>query len=226
MDKILLQGKNKVSAYAAGGAFAVSLILGFAVKNPVGIVLMRAFFSGLLFGTLVRVGLFILEKFIPEVLIHEEVQADSTQKAETENIEGDEAEQQKFTSLAESEELILEDGELEEIDEDLNDEQVSLEKDVSEAEPGTITTAVEGDSKSEEDEELEEIEEEAFGDLPALDTLLEEDNEELTGEEENVPKTPEKKNVFDGDYIDVGNVQIPNEPETIAKAIRKVIKQE
>jgi hypothetical protein len=227
MDKILLQGKNKVSAYAAGGAFAVSLILGFAVKNPAGIVLMRAFLSALLFGTLIRVGLFILEKFIPEVLNREEIQADSTQQAEAESIEGDTAGQQTFTSISESEEVTLEDEELEEIGGDSSEELESPEKVAYETESGTPKTEEGGEPKSEEDEELEEIEEDdALGDLPAIDTLFEEDNEEINGEEETVPKSPEKTSTLTGDYIDVGNVQIPNEPETIAKAIRKVIKQE
>jgi hypothetical protein len=227
MEKKIIPGRNKVSAYAAGGAFAVSLILGFVVKNPAGIVLMRAFFSGLLFGTLIRGGIFVLERFIPEVINRQAAQAESVQKVETESMENDTAEKEKFVTVSDGEEEVLDVEEIEEIGTDLKSEQETPEKVSSETASGDSITVEGGSSNQGEGEEVEEIdEEEAFSELPSIESLFEDEKEEIIEVEEDISKSPEKKASMAGDYLEVGNAQIPNEPETIAKAIRKVIKQD
>ncbi len=217
-----------MSAFAAGGAFALSLILGFIVKNPAGIVLMRAFFSGLFFGTLIRGSIFVLERFIPEIIDRQAAQADSAQKVETENMETETVGTEKFVTVSGDEEEILDDEEIEEIGSDLESEQEPLGEVSSETVSVNNETVEGGSPDQEEGEEVKEIDEEdeAFSELPAIDSLFEEDHEEIIDIEENVSKSPGKKSAPEGDYIDFGNAQIPNEPETIAKAIRKVMKQE
>jgi len=228
MEKNIIPGKNRVSAYAAGGAFAVSLILGFIVKNPAGIVLMRAFFSGVLFGTLIRGGIFVLERFIPEILNRQAIQAELDQKGETENMETEEAGKDTFVTVSDGESDLHDDEEIEEIGADLKSESEPLEKVISETALGNNIAGDDASSSLEKGEELEEIDEdeEAFSELPAIDSLFEEEQEVDIDVEENTSKSPPQKASLAGDYIEVGNAQIPNEPETIAKAIRKVIKQE
>ena len=67
---------------------------------------------------------------------------------------------------------------------------------------------------------------EPFNDLPALDSLFEKDQEEILDDGEDRSKSPAAKSAMAGDHLTIGDVQIPNEPEILAKAIRKVIKQD
>ncbi len=68
-------------------------------------------------------------------------------------------------------------------------------------------------------------EEEQAGDseLPSLDKLIDEEEvlpDELIGEEIEKSSSPK------GDYIDIGAMKFPNEPETLAKAVKQIMNQD
>lgn len=65
-----------------------------------------------------------------------------------------------------------------------------------------------------------------FEDLPSLDKLYEEHEQESVPDigTSNIGSKSKSKNV--GDYIEVGNARIPFEPEVLAKAVKKVMKED
>ncbi len=67
-------------------------------------------------------------------------------------------------------------------------------------------------------------EDQAEGDgLPSLDNLI--DEEEVLPDE-RIGEETEKSSSSKGDYIDVGAMKFPNEPETLAKAVKRVMNQD
>lgn len=216
MEKDILQSGNRISIYVVMGAFLLSLILGFFAKNPAGIVIMRAFISTLLFGVLFRGGIFILMKYIPDIEKLEGTEAEAVEKEKGEEIETLTGSVVDYTVGG---------------DESVSEEESGFETgDVSESAPLNIEESEDGEAETSpagelgESEALDE-ESEPLNDLPALDTLLEEDEEEIAVDDKPGGESSTTGTSNLGEYINVGIAQIPNEPETIAKAIRKVMKQ-
>ncbi len=216
MVKDILQSGNKISIYVVLGAFFLSLILGFFAKNPAGIVIMRAFVSALFFGVLFRGGIFILIKYIPDIEKLAGTEAEAVEKEKGEEIETLTGSVVDYTVGG---------------DESVSEEESGFETgDISESMPLNIEESEDREAETSpaggpgKPEALDE-ESEPLNDLPALDTLLGEDEEEIAVDDKpgGASSTTSTRNLEE--YINVGIAQIPNEPETIAKAIRKVMKQ-
>lgn len=216
MVKDILQSGNKISIYVVLGAFFLSLILGFFAKNPAGIVIMRAFVSALFFGVLFRGGIFILIKYIPDIEKLAGTEAEAVEKEKGEEIETLTGSVVDYTVGG---------------DESVSEEESGFETgDISESMPLNIEESEDREAETSPAGEpgkpaaLDE-ESEPLNDLPALDTLLGEDEEEIAVDDKpgGESSTTSTRNL--GEYLNVGIAQIPNEPETIAKAIRKVMKQ-
>lgn len=216
MAKDILQSGNRISIFAVIGAFFISLILGFFAQNPAGIVITRAFVSALLFGVLLRGGIFILLKYIPDIekLTGTGAEAGEKEKeAEIETISGS-----VVDYTVGGDEIVSE----EESDFETGDVSENMSLSTEESKAGEAVSSPAG-----EPGEPEAVDEEAgpLKDLPALDNLLEEDEEEIDADDKPGEESSTSSTDNFGGYIDIGNAKIPNEPETIAKAIRKVMKQ-
>lgn len=216
MANDILQSGNRISIFAVIGAFFISLILGFFAKNPAGIVIMRAFVSALLFGVILRGGIFILLKYIPDIEKLTGTGAEAGEKEKEAEIETLSGSVVDYT--VGGDEIVSE----EKSDFKNGDISENMSLNTEESEPGEAVSYPAG-----EPGEAEAVDEEAgpLKDLPALDNLLEEDEEEIDADDKPGEKSSTDSTGDFGGYIDVANVKIPNEPETIAKAIRKVMKQ-
>lgn len=207
--------ENKITAYIVTGSFFLSLIIGFIAGNPGGIVLMRAFLSAILFGVIFQGALYILRKYVPEIKSLKETEIGGTE-SEGEGVV--EAEVEKTSGTVVDFSTSLDEEQV---------EPVNVSVDMDEIYEGEGTEgAVESKEATEIDEP--EIGEEAvtLDELPSLDNLFE-DEEEETGSEGGLPESEIKEGMSaTEDYIHIGDARIPNEPKAIAKAIKKVMKQD
>ncbi len=209
MGKIQIINENKATLYVVAVAFGISLLLGFVRGNPAGIVVMRGFLATLLFGVIFQAGVYILRKFIPEMrnLSYAPGEAEVEEAEDTEVSTG---------SI---------------IDYTTPDEEGEVSH-VTEEEPATLSSdsfdvniLEEEDITGEQQVQDEELEDASLSDLPSLDSLFEPESVE-----EEKSETPdfaeEERHTETGDYINVGNARIPNEPKALAKAIKKVMNEE
>jgi hypothetical protein len=218
MEKLKLVNENKISVYVIGGAFFLSLIVGLISGNPAGIVLMRAFLSALLFGIIFQGGLYIIRRYIPELAKFPETSLESEEK-----IVPDESKKTAGRiidyEVGENEETLSYEGIIGE-----TTEEGSARPQIVEGE-GEIVGSGE-DLAAGDEEEAEETEDVSLSDLPSLDSILE-DEEETSQEgvtDEYEAAKPLSSNY--GEYIKIGDAQIPYEPKALAKAVKKVMKED
>ncbi len=219
MDYRKLPKDVKLFVYAFIGAFFLSLLTGIIVKNPGGTVLLRAFLSALLFGGIVYGVMYVLKKYIPELKSYtggtvekpkeegKELKVESHKGRLADYIITDE-EQEVVNPVEES--LFKKDDEKKEstIKEVSGDKEMEL-------------PAIEEESKAEEEKESDV----SGGELPSLDQLFE-DEEESAPDIEVDRKGAKSDTKVSGDYIALRGVKIPYDPEAIAKAIKKVMKED
>jgi len=198
----------KITLYFAVGAFFISLVFGLVSGNPFGIVLYRAIISSIILGAIVFGGLFLLLKYIPELedAVGKHIEAIDKPK---------EKEEMKstidYTISGEGKDILTD-----------NIEEVSKKV-------ATDSNTFEGKAKKEESEFYNEApDKEEFknsDELPSLDDLYEEEDvvPDMEIDKEEIVKSEEA--TLKEKYIDVGGKRIPNEPELIAKAIKKVMKE-
>lgn len=232
--------ESKITLYSFGLAFFISFIIGIIVGNPFGIALVRAFLASFVFAMVVFGVIYILKKYIPEIFEISRM-GRGVEKGGDSNIDaserGTESLNSKFTVESAGKKA---DSGGEKVNILVGDEGESNQKDKAEGvgreseefareEFGVVEVGKKGkkDKKGavsdigNETPEGEKNEEE----LPPI--------EELLGEEEDIPPEiqTEDETLSEGrgvksDYIEVGNVRIPNEPELLAKAIEKVMKED
>lgn len=207
--------ENKITVYIVTGSFFLSLIIGFITGNPGGIVLMRAFLSAILFGVIFQGALYILSKYVPEIKTLNEIEIAEIEP-EGEGVAESEAEKNTGTVV--------------DFSTPVDDEQVEIENvsiDMDEFSEGEETVgAVEKQETTEIDELGVGEEAVTLDELPSLDNLFEDEGQE-TVSEGGLPESEIKEGMSaTEDYIHVRNARIPNEPKTIAKAIKKVMKQD
>jgi hypothetical protein len=198
MDYNKLPKDMKLAIYSFIIGFIISFLIGAITRNPAGIISFRAFVSGVLFGGLVYAGLYLLRRYIPELEI-------VTVSQKTGN--------QKISEDAKSPALEYAGGDESKVSQHVKVEEPEDMMSVGESgkDVGEERTPIAPETEEGTDEEA----------LPSLDRLFEEEDTVPDVEIEKEVKKEDKRIV--GDYINVGNVRIPNEPEVIARAIKKVM---
>ncbi len=237
MVKYKIAQDQKVSLYALLIAFILSCLIGVISGNPIGIVIMRAVISGILFGALVYGGVYILKKYIPEM-----EQITAREKSQSE-LSGDSQSAGKVVDYTVSDrKRQTEPGELS------SDEiggETPMEDSVQiphQEQKGDVQfrEALEGDMTFETAAErmpVEGQEEEGFplssktesaldSELPSLDRLFDARDREIVPEIEPTVRSSSGGPDVVGDYLKVGDAHFPNEPETLAKAVKRVMKQD
>jgi hypothetical protein len=164
----------------------------------VGIISFRAFVSGVLFSGLVYAGLYLLRRYVPELDIVPDNQKAGIQEP------SEDTESSYFKFEVGDENKVSQHIKVE-------DPVERMSKDESEKEPGGDRFPI-----------TPETEEDTGGEvLPSLDRLFHE--EETVPDLELAKEVQKEDKKIIGDYIDLGKVRIPNQPEVIAKAIKKVM---
>ncbi|UCB46994.1 MAG: hypothetical protein JSV25_06135 [Spirochaetota bacterium] len=161
-----------------------------------GIIVFRAFISGVLFSGLVYAGLYLLKIYVPEIVTANQKVSDQKTSEDTGR--------SSFEYAVEDENKISQHIKVGEHDEVMD--KVESEKEMEGGGAPITPEAEEGTGEE---------------GLPSLDRLFEE--EETVPDLEIAKEVKKEDKRIIGDYINVGNVRIPNEPEVIAKAIKKVM---
>lgn len=221
MNGIELKPEHRMAGYGALIGFILSLLLGFIVRNPAHVVIIRALVSAIIFGGIAFGGLYVLGRYIPE-LIGVDTEEDSGGTAEeTAGIaalaaaaDGDPS-KSIFDSIAERAEG--EGGQ----PADLFGSGAGAGKEENQAPPadgsrGTGADAAAGAGAAAG----------AKGSLPSFDTLFAQEREGALPDDLEREVYDEAPSNATGGVIEVGNAKIPYEPEQLAKAIQKVMRQD
>jgi hypothetical protein len=242
MDKLNLGKDHKITMFSALAAFILSMLIGFISGNPGAVVFVRALISALLFGAVILGGLYLLRRYIPELekgpdeavsVAHSDVgkkvdysvsgedragvpagempvqEAMATAHTDTGNaVPGTE---KASVPLSEGTRLRGETGGSEEV----------LQP-VSGTPDGSSLNELEGITLEPFEENGNEIGEE----LPSLDELYKEHEQESVPDIDTSEIISADTSLAVGDYIEVGNARIPYEPEVLAKAVKKVMKED
>jgi hypothetical protein len=251
-----LRGPERVVLFIFGGAFVLSLFIGLASKKPFGIALGRAIAASILFGAIVAGGLLLLRRYIPDLgsMINQDRQREEPEAegAETGRVvdytvgEGLADGARGAVEYAEPGspagtrgEIGADIGELDGLPPDadiLGGRGPSAEVDRAEG-SGAVPPAVARSAKpsegkgsspaargagSEEGDRIDEA-------LPSLDALFESEADTAGSAEERPPegeRVEGKRTRGTGDVISIGQARIPNEPGVMAKAIKRIMKQD
>jgi len=216
----------KVALWAFVFSFVFSIGIGLVVGNPFAISFIRAFISAVLFSVVIFGVMYIVKKYLPElseISNSSDMSLKDGSKEEKVDLEG------KGTKIDYVVGADAESGKYKDINED---------KKESEGEKKSFKEALSNIKNKDEVTSKEQIEKDGkLGD----ETLPDENNEEelppieelLNEEEDTVPENEIEEKLISnsekkigGSYIKVGDVNIPNEPEIIAKAIKKVMKED
>jgi hypothetical protein len=212
MEFSKLEKENKFILFSAAAAFALSFLLGVIARNPPAVALVRALVSSALFGGIMLGAVLVVKRYLPGVL---ETRVDRGTAPAGEP--GEQLGSRVDYSVAEE-------GEPSPLH--------ALRKAQEEREG---VPAWDGDLEpgGGEGEEPEQGGGGAYGEdtgagaeegLPSLDRLFDEQERDLVPNvEEQEQRRPESRK---GDYLYVRDARFPNDPETIAKAIKKVMKQD
>ncbi|MBN2324215.1 MAG: hypothetical protein JXQ30_10805 [Spirochaetes bacterium] len=188
--------------YTVIGAFFLALIVGLVVKNPFATVLVRAFVCAFLFGGLVYAGMWMLKRYIPELELADK-RKKIIEEAEKESPVPFTEYTDKDSGRGFPEQKPQEGGNASAADtEDGLEERAGGEM---RDETGAVNAAGEDDS------------------LPSLDGLFTDEAKTIPDYQTEAEPSPSRKK---GEPIKVGNFRIPYEPETLAKAIKKVMSQD
>jgi hypothetical protein len=213
MERVKLLEEYRVSLYVIVGAFFLSLVLGFIRKNPGGVVLMRAFLSALLFGVIFQGGLYIIRRYIPELVGEKGKRDEKPASPGVSDDTGGVIDYRVGEEEVPSPEAFVDEyraSEEERIEPLEGEEEIQLP--VSEEVP-----SIEGAQIGSEDAVL--------GDLPALENLFEEELESGSeGRKESIQRKERRSGI--GEYIQIGDAHIPYEPKALAKAVKKVMKED
>jgi len=255
MGKININKDHKATMFSALGAFILSMLIGLISGNPATVVFVRAVVSALLFSAVVFGALYLLRRYIPEFEedLEKKAAVDETDLGNKVNYKSPdrEATEEKTDGEtgAEGVGVLSSDHAAAPFE---GGGESPLGGDSEPLSPTTafseMTASSEGDTGIPMDElqpfvetprtsslnGLEDItlggaEENGNGvveDLPSLDKLYEE-HEQVSVPDIGTSGVGSKgKSKAVGDYIEVGNARIPFEPEVLAKAVKKVMKED
>jgi len=196
METIKLDSRTRYIIFGTLGAFFLSVLVGLFSKNPFGIIFIRAVVSSFIFGSILFGAWQLIKRFIPELLTRKNGEDTLAEAHEHTEVSAD----YSVPGVNRFEESGV----------------TSPVEKLSEA-PG-ITGEKLKFPESGLDEEPHDADE-----LPSFDNLLDED-EMLP--DERIEEETEKNGVLKSDYIDVGNMKFPNEPEILAKMVKRVMSQD
>jgi hypothetical protein len=203
MNQLQMTKDTKRAFYSFLGAFFLSLVVGMITQNPFGIILMRAFISAILFGVIVYGGVWLLKHYIPEIepaVVPAAVKDAGKIEPET---------GLDFTVKDEDEEF---GGRSYRMPEEAPDTAMDA------ADGGSINVRKEPEGSHDNEPPLEKDA------LPSLNGLFDEEGGPVPDfEKEPQPKSSSR---VQGDEITLGKYRIPYEPETLAKAIKKVMSED
>ncbi len=229
MGKINFNNDHKATMFSALGAFILSMLIGLISGNPAAVVFVRAIVSALLFSAVVFGGLYLLRRYIPEFEDGSEEAADeitdvegvpvpssegaapSLEEGIGSPLGGDTGPLPPVTAAASSESQLGETG--------MSMEELQSLADVSD---GSSLNGLEDITLGNAGENGNGVVE----DLPSLDKLYEEHEQVSVPDIGPSDVGSKAKSKAVGDYIEVGNARIPFEPEVLAKAVKKVMKQD
>ncbi|MFW6138049.1 MAG: hypothetical protein ACOC7U_02635 [Spirochaetota bacterium] len=241
MNELNLSTDKKVLLGAVGFAFLVSLIIGLTVQNQAGIAVMRAFICSALFGAITYGGIYVIRQYIPEV---EQLASENEQEQEQEHRHNEDKETGRLVDYLVQDENQqagegasgagdytpaggLEPGEWEEQQQASGSSQQGQKNFSFDAhtspEGGTSGVQKKGKEKTGDQQKQKDI----YEQIPSMDYLFEEELDEQgsepeeTKEEQQEHSAPEAKK----SYISVGKSRIPNDPQAIARAIQRVMKE-
>lgn len=216
MDYNKLPGELRLSLYASIGAFLLALFMGFIAQNPAGIVFMRAFISAFMFGALIYGGVYILKRYIPDV---DRLLMDTKKDEPQREDKGQTGGAFDYTISDNGKTLNLGDEKFNSRGTSpIKEEQAYVEK---------AHQIISAQSPKEEFEMAEKFDKSERGEeFPSLDNLFKEEEKEELSQYEPPRKESIESTKIKGNYIDLGKIRIPNEPEAIARAIKRVMKQD
>ena len=242
MGKINLNKDHKATMFSALGAFILSMLIGLISGNPAAVVFVRAIVSALLFSAVVFGGLYLLRRYIPELEKGSERTAAVEETDVGNKIDYNVSGAERADSITEDEGVPVpssegtgsplegETGPLSPVTEAASSESQLSEIGASMEELQSLADTPEGSSlKGLEDITLGTAEENGNGvveDLPSLDKLYEEHEQVSVPDIGPSDIGSRDKSKAVGDYIEVGNARIPFEPEVLAKAVKKVMKED
>ena len=210
MNRQVLTKYTKTALYAFSGAFILSLLVGLMTHNPFGIVLMRALLSAPLFGALVYAGVWVLRQYIPELASEA---GRGTKKG------GGSADTGTKFDFSRKHEVSTPEAE------SVNTNEKAEWTDRIVEESGRAdSVAGDVEIEGEPDTELSEGDASKKDALPSLDGLFTEEGETIPDFEEEPRKKSDSR--LKGDQITLGKFQIPIDPEILAKAIKKVMRED
>jgi hypothetical protein len=229
MERFTITKDQKITLYAAPVAFTLSFLIGILSGNQISVVVVRALVSSLLFSALLFGGLYLLRRYISEA--GGGVTARSA-AVHTEQVSGDAGHQVDYTI---SEHAGVP-GTVEDMSFQQADESAGGESGSTGAGSGFPRREPEASRLSDVpgESELDELNLDASegegdqgeDDLPSLDRLFEEHEQEAMPEIKPSSSLGSKSRKVTGDRIKVGDASIPYEPEILAKAVKKVMKQD
>jgi hypothetical protein len=188
------------------GAFLFSFALGGIARNPVGVILVRAIVSSALFGGMVVGSLLILKRYVPEITDAASGTRSSEKKQEAAPGPGTNRQEEHLGGQV--------DFSVTDQDESSESEDTGESSGEDEAVPSGQTSGV------------PEVEDEEEG-LPELENLFEEQERDMIPDEyEESESKSESATGVKGNLLHVRDARFPNDPEVMAKAVKKVLKQD
>jgi hypothetical protein len=229
MERFTITKDHKITLYAAPIAFTLSFLIGILSGNPISVVVVRALVSSLLFSALLFGGLYLLRRYIAEAAAGVAAKGAAVQ---TEQVSGEAGHKVDYTI---SEHAGIP-GTVEDMGFKQADESAEGESGETGAGPGfsgreskpSRLSAVPGENEFDElNLDASEGEDDQGDDeLPSLDRLFEEHEQEAMPDIKPSRSVGSKSRKVTGDRIKVGDASIPYEPEILAKAVKKVMKQD
>ena len=208
MEKIALKPEYRMVCYASVTGFVLSLLFGFLVRNPAAVVLARALISAVIFGGLAYGGLYIISRYIPE-LVQGKVEGGEENAVDV-TISDSTPPESLFDSIAaETGGHLSSLPGSDDTGEQAGSEQPAI---LPSAMPPTPESEASGAPSTEG--------------LPSLESLFAREEEVSVPEDIERGVYEEKASNVSGGYIEIGKARIPYEPEVLAKAIKKVMKQD
>jgi hypothetical protein len=232
MEYTSLRQDRKVTLYAAVFAFIVSLLAGMAAKNPVGVLFLRAIISMFLFGAVIWGALYILRRYIPDLLPSEK-QVSESEGGYREVPRGEGASGNlDFAFSGGIKQGSVSSGNGVKGSRIYQGSVVSekagkpyVEEKSEEGKPFEMFPGIKGGISEAPQAEADRIEASRYEGIPSLDHLFDEEEREFIPDIEVEREKSSKPQPNVGEYIDVGKVRIPNQPEILAKAVKKMMKE-
>jgi hypothetical protein len=224
------RGLERAVLFVVGGAFVLSIVIGLASGKPFGVALIRAFLSSILFGAIVAAGAFLLRRFVPDLGSLFDTDAKSAEPEEAENGRVvDYTVGEGASAVPRNEEAFAADGSplLDQLDINADNEETGRrpapDESAGERAASVARSAVAAEPRGAGTDEGDAIDET----LPSLDSLFESEEEETGSKEAGIQEARREERIRpQANYIKIGDARIPNEPGIMAKAIKRVLKQD